>query len=271
MGRIDVLVTCYNYGRFLRQCVESVLAQSYDHVRVVIVDDASSDDTEAVSAQLFAEDPRVEIARHAVNAGHIATYNDCIDRADGEFMLILSADDFLLPGALERAAEVLRLNPELGLTVGDGLQLHDGDRMLGLPRGAPIAVKVEPVELVGLLAEKNFVSTATAVARTAVQKALGYYRADLPHAGDLEMWLRYALYSRVAYIKAHQAAYRHHDANMSLAYDAAADLRQCAQAFDLHYGAIRERLPDGAAIEARIRQSFAARALALASAGDVAG
>ena len=71
MSRVDVIVPCYNYGRFLRECVESVLTQPVD-VRVLIIDDASTDDTPEVAAALAAEDGRVEFRRHAVNRGHIA-------------------------------------------------------------------------------------------------------------------------------------------------------------------------------------------------------
>ena len=55
MSRVDVIVPCYNYGRFLRECVESVLSQPVE-VRVLIIDDASTDDTPEVAAALAAED-----------------------------------------------------------------------------------------------------------------------------------------------------------------------------------------------------------------------
>src|SRR3954447_20909731 len=118
MSRVDVYVPCYNYGRFLRQCVESVLTQAGVDVRVLILDDCSRDDSEAVGRQLAAEDPRVEYRRHAVNQGHIRTYNEGIDWLSGDYCLLLSADDMLVPGALARAATVLDRHPEVGLTHG---------------------------------------------------------------------------------------------------------------------------------------------------------
>ena len=72
MASVDVFVPCYNYGRFLRECVESVLSQGGVDVRVLILDDASSDDSREVGRALAAADPRVEYRRHAVNRGHIA-------------------------------------------------------------------------------------------------------------------------------------------------------------------------------------------------------
>ena len=155
--------------------------------------------------------------------------------------------------------------------LGDGQLYRKGHPLAGPRRGEPGASRLTAQWLVETLAVTNFISTATAVVRTSVQKALGPYRGELPHAGDLEMWLRYTLHSQVAYISAHQAAYRSHEANMSLGYDDAADLAQCASAFDLHYPAIRERLPDGVRLEAAIREHFAERSRTLTNAGHVAG
>jgi glycosyltransferase involved in cell wall biosynthesis len=267
MSRIDVLVTCYNYARYLRQCARSVLTQSHRDVRMLIVDDASSDETPAVCAELAAEDRRVEVLRHAVNIGHIPTYNECIARAGGEAMLILSADDFLLPGALARAASVLDTQADVGLVVGEWVNYREGDPLPEPDDGAPNVVPLGSAWFVERLAAGNFISTATAIVRTAVQKQLGPYRLDLPHSGDLEMWLRYALHSKAVWLSNRQAAYRRHDDNMSHGYDERADIEQCATAFLPHYEAIRA-LEGGGLRELRIREYFAAREAALAPAAD---
>jgi glycosyltransferase involved in cell wall biosynthesis len=259
MSHIDVLVTCYNYGRYLRECVESVLAQSHRDVRVLIVDDASTDNTSLICAELVAQDPRVEVLRHMVNWGHITTYNECIDLAHDDHMLLLSADDFLLPGALARAAEVLDAQPDVGLVHGAWLTYRAGDRLPDPASDTPKAERLDAAWFIERLAFGNYVSTATAVVRTSVQKQLGGYRPDLPHAGDLEMWLRFALHSKVAYIAEKQAAYRHHDSNMSLKYGRVSDIEQCVDSFRLHYKDIRRTLPNGMILEARIRRLFAAK------------
>src|SRR4029079_749341 len=106
MSRVDVVIPCYNYGRYLRGCVESVLAQPGTDLRVLIVDDASQDHTPEVAAELVARDRRVGYRRHATNQGHIATYNESLlGWADGDYSLPLSGDDLCLPRALARAHE----------------------------------------------------------------------------------------------------------------------------------------------------------------------
>ena len=115
MANVDVVVPCYNYGRFLESCVRSVLEQSLTNVRVLIIDDASSDDSLAIATKLAEEDRRVSVISHAENWGHILTYNQGIEWACADYFLLLSADDFLLPGALARAATILDGNPDVVL------------------------------------------------------------------------------------------------------------------------------------------------------------
>jgi Glycosyl transferase family 2 len=224
VSSVDVVVPCYRYGHFLRECVESVLSQSDVNVRVLIIDDASPDNTAEVAAALISEDPRVSFIRHVENKGHIATYNEGIDWTSADYTLLLSADDYLLPGALERATCLMDAHPAVGFTFGNVLELSDNGNKV--PTKSVIKATARPdsrilegrelIELTG--AEGNQVTTCSAVVRTALQKRLGGYRKELPHAGDMEMWLRFAAHAAVGFIFAYQGVYRRHSANMSTAY-----------------------------------------------------
>lgn len=214
-GSVSVVIPCYNYGCYLRQCVESVLAQEVD-VDVSIIDDGSTDDTEVVGSMLASEDPRVAFERHAENRGHIATYNEGLGRARGTYSLLLSADDMVAPDAMRRAVEVLDSNPDVVLLYGKALEFID------VPPPIVAASAPDP----RIWAGQNFIrecctevwnpiSTPTALVRTSAQKAVGGYRPSLPHAGDREMWLRLATQGNVAELRGSvQAFYRLHDRNM---------------------------------------------------------
>ena len=93
LSRVDVFVPCYRYGRFLDTCVRSILSQEGVDVRVLILDDASPDETEMVGRRLERADSRVEYRRHAANRGHIATYNEGIRWATGDYVQLLSPAD----------------------------------------------------------------------------------------------------------------------------------------------------------------------------------
>ncbi|HEY5410318.1 MAG TPA: hypothetical protein VIJ94_06285, partial [Caulobacteraceae bacterium] len=112
-----------------------------------------------------------------------------------------------------------------------------------------------------------FIGTATAVARTSLQKALGRYLPELPHAGDLEMWLRFAQAGAITYVRAPQAVYRRHESNMSKGYDAKADFDQCVAAFRLHLDAIRTTARYGPSLAIRIDEIFVEKAAAIAIPG----
>ena len=94
MPSVSVVIPCYKYGRFLPGCVRSVLDQEGVDVRVLIIDDASPDDSAQVALDLAADDERVEARVHEVNKGHIATYNEgLLEWADGDYSVLISADD----------------------------------------------------------------------------------------------------------------------------------------------------------------------------------
>ena len=235
MSTVDVVVPCYNYARYLRSCVESVLNQEGVEVRVLIIDDASPDDTPNVGRMLAAQDPRVTYRRHEVNEGFFRTINEgMLGWASAEYFLLLSADDALSQGALARATSLMNDHPEIGLTYGMGMVI-DGEQS---PEGAPQPKSPEHRIIPGreflevCCKVGNPVPTPTAVVRTGLQHALGAYDADLPHTSDYEMWMRFALRSDVGVINAVQGYYRRHGANMSAYYNAdpTRDLRECTRA-----------------------------------------
>ena len=222
MASVDVVVPCYNYARFLPQCVESVLSQEQVSVRVLIIDDCSGDTSEATGKTLARQDRRVEYRRHDVNRGHIATFNEgLLEWASADYSLLLSADDALAPGALARAVEILERYPEVGMTCGRGQIVwgEDGCPESAEQTGNGYRIVSSTDFLHRCFATGNLVCTPTAVVRTALQQRLGGYRADLLHTGDLEMWMRFAVHSSVAVIESVQAYYRRHQQNMSRHYD----------------------------------------------------
>jgi glycosyltransferase involved in cell wall biosynthesis len=251
MHSIDIIVPCYNYGRYLRECVDSILGQDGCLVRILIIDDASSDGSVEVARDLAARDFRVELIAHANNKGHITTYNEGIAWARQTYFLLLSADDVLAPGALKRAADLLNANPNVAFVYGRGISFWGGvppvrtDVSVTTPRIVP-----GPQFIANICANPaNPVATATAVVRTSVQKKVGLYKYALPHAGDLEMWLRCAMYGDVGEIDNIQGFRRMHDSNMCLQYAAdglmIGDFRQRYQAFRIFLAEHGHDLNDG--------------------------
>lgn len=223
MSGVDVIIPCYNYAHFLRDCVGSVLSQAGVSLRVLIIDDASTDNSADLAAELAAADPRVQFRRHSVNVRNIATYNEGLAWATAPYTLLISADDMLLPGALLRATRLLDLHPDVGMAYGRIIQHRDGDP---LPRaknaGNECGWRIVPGELwlADLCANcGNGIASPEVVVRTRVQHEIGGYCEQLPHSGDIELWTRFALSGPIGILDADQAIYRVHRANMHLHRD----------------------------------------------------
>ncbi len=266
---IDVIVPCYRYGHYLETCVDSVLSQTDVDVRILILDDASPDHTPEVGAGLARRDKRVTFRRHAANKGHIATYNEGIEWASSTFLLLLSADDYVLPGALGRAVRMMAGSSDMGFAFGNAVVLHeDGSTEEVRPLGRRKGSRAMPgAEFIRISGARNIVPTPTAVVRTEVQKRLGGYRPELPHAGDMEMWLRLAADGSVGFVDEHQGVYRRHAANMSLGYYAdnlVADLQQRRATLDMFFDGQLSALRDAPEIRRRLLRDLGNEVMAAA-------
>jgi glycosyltransferase involved in cell wall biosynthesis len=216
---VKVIVPCYRYGELLEGCVDSILGQKGVELRVLIIDDCSPDDTASVAERIAQRDSRVLFRRHAENMGLIGTANEGLQWAeDSDYVVLLSADDMLTPGALERAVTVMESHPEVGMVYGQAPYFESND---SLPRfgerwqGTKIWPGGEWIRR-RCLAAKNCVCSPEVVVRTSVQRRVGEYSDEHRYTSDLDMWLRLAVVADVAYVKgAAQALYRVHDESMS--------------------------------------------------------
>lgn len=263
---VDVIVPCYNYAKYLPDCVGSILAQTGVDLRVLIADDASPDDTEAVSRELMRADSRVHYRRNPVNLRNIENYNTAFAWVTADLTTILSADDLMMPGALARAATLMAAHPEVVMTYGRALYFT-GPLAVAALLGGTVAARPwpynpaegyadgRPSELSATALQRvlpghpvisampeffrqnrfsNQVHMSSVIVRADVQRRVGGYRPDLPHAGDFEMWLRLATQGSIGFIDQFQIAARMHDSNMSSGYytDRTLDFRQRALALD---------------------------------------
>jgi glycosyltransferase involved in cell wall biosynthesis len=262
---VSVVVPCYRYGEYLNECVDSILRQEGVEVRVLIIDDASPDDSFSKAQALANRDARVAVRRHETNHGHIATYNEgLLEWAEGKYSVLISADDMLVDGALARAVAVMEAHPGVGLVYGHAIDWVD-NRPLPAPRTVSTATRIwkghEWVSTVCRLGH-NVVTSPEVVVRTKLQREVGGYRAELPHSGDLEMWLRFAARSDVAYVEgADQAYYRIHAANMTVARSPTVDLKQRMAAFSSFFAECGDLMPDAEELFWAARREIAKEAL----------
>lgn len=267
---VKVIVPCYGYAKWLGGCVASALDQPGVDVRVLVIDDCSPDDTPDVAARLMEDDSRIEYRRHEQNRGLIGTINHGLEWAqDSDYVVVLSADDFLVPGSLARAAKVMEEHSNVGLVYGPAHYLR-GDGPPPAPRGRWRSTRVwRGRNWVRTRCESahNCISSPEVVVRTLVHRAAGPYDPDCVHTSDLNMWLRIAAISDIAFIKGvPQAYYRvHGDSMLRSNRDPLLDLRERYKAFASLFASSGGQLENVEELRGMVGRALARQALWAAS------
>ena len=262
---VSILIPCHNYGRFLPSSVGSALTQTGVAIEIVIIDDASTDDSKSVATELARIDQRIRVITLSENVGVIRAMNRALREAQGEYLVKLDADDLLTPGSLQRSVALLEHDPNVGFVYGRPRHFTGGaapSARLGHPswtiwRGADwLALRCRRAV--------NCISQPEAMIRATALRAVGDYNTALPHTYDLEMWLRLAAAADVGRINGvDQGFYRVHADSMSRTVNAGllTDLIGRRDAFLGVLSTSGARLPQPADLEETVRRQLAAQAL----------
>lgn len=262
---VTVVVTSYNYARFLPDCTGSVLAQLDVDVELLVIDDCSSDDTPRVSDALVASDPRVSVIRHDANRGHIPSVNEGFDRVETEYVVKLDADDLLAPGALARATALLEAHPNVGFVYGRP-QHFSGAVPKAIERSTRSWTIWTGQDWVARRCRRgwNVISQPEVVMRTSVMREAGPVAGELPHTSDLHMWIKLASLGDVGRINGPvQGYYREHELSMQRTIHAALllDYRGRRDAFAAAFAAHASELRGVGELDRTARRGIAAAAL----------
>lgn len=211
--KVSVIIPSYNHARYLSRCIESVLAQTYDHLEIVLVDDCSSDDSWE-TARSFS-DIRVRIHRNEQNLGTYATQNRGLDLATGDLIAILNSDDSWHPTKLEKQVQSLHENPAAVFSYTRGEAVRDSGSRMDHHGEYP----VEPVqELFPHLLHENRVLASSVVFR----KGLVRFREDLRFSGDWMALVDLSGKGKATFVNEMLTSWRLHEQNTSSRLDALA-------------------------------------------------
>ncbi|PSJ58548.1 glycosyltransferase family 2 protein [Pseudaminobacter soli (ex Li et al. 2025)] len=205
---VDVIIPCYNYAHFLEQCVGGVLSQAVDGLRIIIIDNASTDDSVAVAKRLAERDSRIEVICHEKNLGPHASFNEGIDRASADYLMILCADDLLAEGALEPAIKAMEQTPEASFAIGAYAEIRPLEEA-----GSAIAESSWHMsDGLGFIrrccSSLDPVAAHAILVRRSVQMRAGYYNPRLALCDDFELALRLAQIGHVIELSAPLAVRR---------------------------------------------------------------
>lgn len=209
---VSICIPAYNAAMFLGAAIESALAQEVDDLEVVVVDNASTDGTSELCARY--EDPRFRVVRFEEHVPQAANWNRCLDRALGEHIVILHADDLLRPGFVSAASERLCAAPLCAFVHCTVEHIDASGRLMSVQRLHEVDLVEPGREMFARLATRGCVinPAGTMVRRTAYEKA-GRFTEQVEWGVDWHMWMRLSGQGSVAYISGPLAAYRHHGAS----------------------------------------------------------
>jgi glycosyltransferase involved in cell wall biosynthesis len=185
-GTVSAVIPNYNYGRFLGQAIDSLLAQTRPPDEIIVVDDASTDDSAQV-ARSYGD--RVRLIRHARNTGNVGgPRNTGIAAASGEFVITLDSDDMVEPAYVETLRAALMKRPGIGVAYA-GVQTHvepDGQRVIHHDWPIPFDWRWQTA---AVTPPHTCIPTASMFRREMWRRAGGYDAARIS-AEDAEFWPR---------------------------------------------------------------------------------
>jgi glycosyltransferase involved in cell wall biosynthesis len=201
---ISIILPTYNGIRYLDLAIKSCLDQSYSNWELIVVDDASTDQTPAQIQAFMADDNRIKYIRHETNQKLPRALNTGFAIAQGDYYTWTSDDNCYRPQALFELAAFLESNPEADIVYTDWTLIDQA--------GHPVEhVSVEPSERLGVI---NCIGPCF-LYRRIVHKKLGGYAEDLFGAEDYDFWLRASVFFKMYPLHQDLYLYRAHGASLT--------------------------------------------------------
>ncbi len=226
MPKVTVVIPNYNHAQFLDQRIESVFAQTYQDFELLLLDDASTDDSRAILNR-YAEDPRVRTIYNETNSGSpFKQWNKGVQEASGEYIWLAEADDYAAPNLLETLVAELSHNPSVGVAYCHSLYVDKNDQILGdaeytvLDSGKERWTTSFVCE--GRLECSNYLplqctipNASAALFRKEIYVQAGYADETMQMCGDWQMWIKMLLISDLSFIADPLNYFRRHSGSVS--------------------------------------------------------
>lgn len=213
--KVSVCIPTFNGAGYILGALDSVLPQKYQDFEVVIVDNCSTDQTEALVAELSSQSEKICFFRNEQNIGLAGNLNKCLEHARGEYIKYLCVDDLLLPDCLEQMVAGLDAHPAVSLVCGGRLSINESGQPFGLRRYSSRKEVIPGYKVITrCLFGGNFIGEPTAV-MFRKSNMLARFRDDLPQLMDMEMWFRLLESGELLNIETPLCAIRFHEAQMT--------------------------------------------------------
>lgn len=219
MVRVSVIMPSYNHERFIAQAIGSILGQTMSDLELIVVDDRSRDNSNAIIASI--NDPRLRHVALPENVGACEAMNIAISYCTGEYIAVCNSDDIWEKHKLERQLAVIEPMPEVGALFSDVTWIDDdGEELKGADLPFFATVFAQPNRsrygwIRHLIEAGNCLCHPSVLIRRHVYDAIGTYNNMLRQLPDLDMWLRLVQAYDIHVIRDRLVRFRIHASNTS--------------------------------------------------------
>ena len=210
MPKVSIVLPSYNYAKYLDERIQSLLNQTYQDFELIIVDDASTDNSVEVIKQ-YESDPRIKTQFFSENSGlPYKRWNDGAAMASGDYILFAGADDSCVPTMLEKLVAKLNANPDVGIAYCQSMEMNSAGKLIrSMKKYTDTLDHVrwnqdyldKGINECRYLAIKNVIPNASAaLIRRDIFQNLGGFDQDLKLIADWMLWSKILVVSDVAFI-----------------------------------------------------------------------
>ena len=216
---VTIVALCHNHAPFLREALDSILSQTYPHLEVWLVDDASTDGSAAILREYAARNPSWYMLLLPKNVGNCPAFNQAFRQSRGEFVIDFATDDVLLPTRIsQQVAAFQAAAPSMGMVYSNAELIAEDGQLLGRHHRPDNHGGLRPHPASGwVFAEvlrRYFISTPTMMMRRACLAQLNGYDETLAYE-DFDFWVRASREWQFLYLDAVTTRKRKHPRSMS--------------------------------------------------------
>lgn len=218
MPLVTIVVVSYNQGKYIRQNLDSIKAQTYPNIELIVADDASPDNSvEVFRNWLLENNISAKEIFHVKNTGLATVLNEAVEMCSGAYVKFIAADDYLHPECLEKSVHCLEeKGKEYGMVATDIFSVDENNHPIPDFADFNSILEVPPSEMHDTLIKGNRFAAPSVLMRTSVVKETGKYQAKFL-VEDYQRWLMISEKYFIAYIPEKLTGYRIHPGNISKA------------------------------------------------------
>lgn len=189
---VSVICICHNHAAFVTEALDSVMTQTYPHIDLIIIDDASTDGSAKIIKRWLAKYPQATLVLNSENLGYCKTFNRAFALTQGEFIIDLAADDILLPDRIATGVQALeQAGPEYGVTFSDALHMDAAGAILWKHSDQYPHESIPSGDIYRHLINRYFICSPTMMFKREVLISMEGYDESLTYE-DFDLWIRSA-------------------------------------------------------------------------------